>query len=358
MNIKLHERKMMAYSEFRLHKGIFLYLPPWLLLLGTIGNVLSVVTLLRRSMRKTSTYNLLVVVATGDTLVLSVGLLRRWLSEVTGKDVRDQNDFTCKMISLTGYTVSLSSVWILIVVTAERYYITVHSLRAVVCSTRKQSFKIIALILLLMLLLNSHFLATTQIGYYEIDDDKILTCSSSEGYEYFVEHVWPWIDAMLYCFVPFFVISLLNGLIIKEIVESRRRRAELLQHQILSYNVMNENSTRLTLMLLCVTFIFLLCTLPMMATMIYASYTSLDDVNLEKTAKFTLARTCSEMLMYAHHSINFYVYLLSGSRFREELRKLMFCNNTNPQGTRATVQMNCGAVSPERVQLAAIITDE
>ena len=65
---------MMEYRDYYLHKVLLLYVPPVLLIIGTIGNVLSFCVLMRRAMRRTSTYNYLAILALTDTLVLFVGL--------------------------------------------------------------------------------------------------------------------------------------------------------------------------------------------------------------------------------------------------------------------------------------------
>ena len=48
------------------------------------------------------------------------GLFRLWISELTGTDIRDLNDASCKMINIVGYSASDLSVWLIIAVTFER----------------------------------------------------------------------------------------------------------------------------------------------------------------------------------------------------------------------------------------------
>lgn len=52
-------------------------------------------------------------------------------------------------------------------------------------------------------------------------------CRGAEGYENLVAEVWPWVDAALYAFVPFFVILLLNSLIIYHLRAARHLRVQL-----------------------------------------------------------------------------------------------------------------------------------
>ena len=73
---KSHEEQLLDYTEYQIRKVLLLYIPPLLLIIGTIGNMLTFCVLLRKAMRRTSTYNYLAVLSFTDMLVLYVELLR------------------------------------------------------------------------------------------------------------------------------------------------------------------------------------------------------------------------------------------------------------------------------------------
>ncbi|ELT88866.1 hypothetical protein CAPTEDRAFT_190678 [Capitella teleta] len=118
---KGYEEEMMQFEAFRLHKNLLLFIPPIMLIIGTIGNVLNFIILTRKSMRRLSTYTYLAVLSMTDILVLYIGLLRLWVGALTGKDVRDHAVWICKTINVLGYTVSDYSVWLIIAMTVERW---------------------------------------------------------------------------------------------------------------------------------------------------------------------------------------------------------------------------------------------
>ena len=127
--ILLALQSVTQFGAFHAHKLLLLYVPPVLIILGTFGNIFSFLILRSRAMLKFSTYFYLMVMALADTLVLYVGLLRLWVGELTGRDLRDRADWVCKLTNVLGYTVSDFAVWLIIVVTVERFLVVCYPFR-------------------------------------------------------------------------------------------------------------------------------------------------------------------------------------------------------------------------------------
>ena len=71
---------------------LWIYLAPLLFLLGSVGNVLSLIVLCHKNMRQTSTYVYLGALAVFDQLVLLSGLLRFWMEKLLGWPVEVRVD--------------------------------------------------------------------------------------------------------------------------------------------------------------------------------------------------------------------------------------------------------------------------
>ncbi|ELT88865.1 hypothetical protein CAPTEDRAFT_99172, partial [Capitella teleta] len=151
----------MQYEAYRAHKSLIVYVPPFMLVIGSIGNLLSFIIMARKGMRKLSTYNYLAVLAITDTLVLYVGLLRIWVAEIAGRDMRDHAVWICKTINVLGYTVSDYSVWLIIAMTVERWIAVCMPLKAPSMCNRRKAGAAIVCIFVLLLSLNLHFFWTT-----------------------------------------------------------------------------------------------------------------------------------------------------------------------------------------------------
>uniref|UniRef100_A0A8W8KE29 G-protein coupled receptors family 1 profile domain-containing protein n=1 Tax=Magallana gigas TaxID=29159 RepID=A0A8W8KE29_MAGGI len=168
---------------YKLKQNLILYVSPVLLVFGIIGNLLSFIVLNGQT-KKMSTYSYLSALAIMDLAVLIVGLLRLWVAEITGSSINDVSDVTCKLVQFLGYVCSDSSVWLIVTVTTERY-----------------------------------------IAY----KPSRTECEASPSFELLVNNIWPWVDAVIYSFLPFVIIGILNCFIIRKISQAAKRRKGFLQ---------------------------------------------------------------------------------------------------------------------------------
>jgi hypothetical protein len=168
-------------------------------------------------------------------------------------------------------------------------------------------------------------------------------------YTNLVEVLWPWVDAGIYSFVPFLVIMILNSFIIINIISAQQTRFVLRQQTSLQAgkHVQNQNrkqaesSKRITVMLLLVSFTFLITTLPMNLVLIFTSFSNERDNDDDKVfAKWKLVSSCTEMLMYVNHCINFFLYCITGKKFRDQFKRLILrsCMSTFSEIVRGSSQ--------------------
>ena len=92
----------------------------------------------------------------------------------------------------------------------------------------------------------------------------------------------------------------------------------------------SDSNIRLTVMLLTVSFTFLITTLPMNVSIIASAFWNRQSDDLARMSKFQLVFTVAEMLMYLNHSVNFFLYCATGQKFRSEMVR-MVCGKQRPQ---------------------------
>ena len=150
---------MRNFTELPFYKSsviIWKVVPPMLILLGTIGNILSILVLTRRSLRKSTTSLFLTVLACSDLLVLYSGLLRQWVLYVFETDVRHVCEVGCKLNIWLVYSSLDFSAWILMAVTIERVISVWLPHRVRTICTKKSAVVSLVGIGAFILTLNSH----------------------------------------------------------------------------------------------------------------------------------------------------------------------------------------------------------
>lgn len=82
--------------------------------------------------------------------------------------------------------------------------------------------------------------------------------------------------------------------------------------------------SQLTLMLITVSVVFILCSTPMSAYIIGQPFWEKSAETNQEYAVIRLWWTIVNMLAYLNNSLNFVLYFLSGSKFRQQV-KMFFC---------------------------------
>ena len=320
-----------------------LYVPPCLLIIGTLGNILSFLILIRK---RASTYLYLAVLAVLDILVLYVGLMRLWIAEFT-VDLQNTSNWLCKAVNYLGYVSSDCSVWIIIAVTFERFVAVCLPLKAPQICKRARAKIIISVCILSICTLNCPMIWAVELQTTEQSGSNLVSCRAMEGYETLINRVWPWVDAAVYSIIPFLLLTCLNSLIIRACISALKRRRFLqigssfegsfrrdsrqnedkhfIKRSMSSHQ--NMEKKRLVVTLLAVSFTFLITALPMnilqILTAFYGVKKDIDPVSYAfQFAEFTLVRTVVELLMYVNHTVNFFYYCINGRKFRRELKTL------------------------------------
>jgi hypothetical protein len=99
----------MTLWQYKRGTAILQYAPPFLIVMATVGNILSVIVLQHPTFRKSSTSFILSALAIVDLLIVHTGLMRQWLIYQFNIDVRLFSSFSCKFHIFLVYCVPMVS---------------------------------------------------------------------------------------------------------------------------------------------------------------------------------------------------------------------------------------------------------
>lgn len=327
------------YSEYHVAMYLWKICPPVLLLLGTFGNSLSILVLRRPAIRKSGCSICFTALAYIDLIVLYTGLLRQWILHTFNFDVRTTSSESCKIHTWILYSSLDLSAWILIAVTIERVLIVWFPNKVKSACPQKTAIKTSFAIALFLLLVNSHILYGFVLD--ETQNSKSTfkkQCSSvSESYGKFWRSTWPFIDLLVFCIIPFSVLLVGNFLIFVKVLLSRRRinRHKTTNSGKQKQKQRDSNFSSMTIIIVTVNSVFLLCNFPIGIFMVaYPSWRF--ETCGRKHAKLELFWCVVNICMYMNNSVNFLLYILSGRKFRNELKD-MFRRNSRYHVTSALI---------------------
>lgn len=287
-----------------------IYFTPLLLFAGTFGNLLSLVVFSRQKFRQSPTAFYFRVLAIADTLVLYVGLWPNWLRDAFDVHVFPITDAACGALVYLKYLLSDCAVWVLVLMTVERYIdvIRPHTAQRLFTWRRLWASVLLTILTLAVVNLPSAWIAIAA------QDRTIHPCAVGNHQLGYL--IWPCVDLALYCLLPFLIMLTCNVAIIRNIVN--------MQHACGRHGNRHDETTTLTIMLLTVTFGFLLLTSP------FAVY-AITVYHFQTVAPraYLLFYFIASYLRYVNHVINFPLYCLSGKIFRKELKQ-MCCGGNDP----------------------------
>ena len=308
---------MDQYWPYRVYRAVFIYVPPVLIILGTVGNVLSMLVLLSRQMRASGVNLILTVLAMADLSIIYSSLLRIWILFISGfaVDLRAFNIHVCRLhMFITHLSVELSPMT-LALMTIERAISVCAPLRAREWCSRGNTIKALAGMVTILAGINI-------INFVSVTLDTKL---ASVGHRCFFSHgigpTYYLIVGAFESYIPFTVIFIGNGLIIYKLATAEKQRASNM-----AANEGGSNARNTSVMLVTISLFFLITNVPFS---IYANgstrYWPLTSPDLGKRAQSLLAYSIVFQLSLLNNCFNFVCYCVFGKAFRKAFATVVLC---------------------------------
>ena len=288
-------------------RNIWIYAAPFLIILGTIGNILSGKVMLGKRLRKYTTSVYLIGLAVVDTCILYSNMPWRWINAVFNINVINLSVAYCKIgIFITYYMIDLH-VWLLVCVNIERFTAVFLPTKAKRWFTKRRVLIQMTIVASVLFVVNSHIFWTQTL----LDYGSGYVCVEHPDFATFRLQVYGWLDLVLASILPFGIMFLSSiAICVKLYMQSK-----------ISGGSSNKTTT-LSIMLITVCLVFILCTLPV--TIFLAD----TDYFLHRYGccfSWNVIWPLVSVLMYTNNAINFLLYSISGPRFRDELRRMFPC---------------------------------
>ena len=289
-------------------RNIWIYASPVLIILGTIGNILSGKVMLGKRLRRYTTSVYLIGLAVVDTCILYSNMPWRWINAVFNINVLNLSVAYCKIgIFITYYTIDLQ-VWLLVCVNMERFTAVFLPTKAKRWFTKRTALIQMTIVASVLFVVNSHIFWTQTL----LDYGSGYVCVEHPDFATFRLQVYGWIDLVLASVLPFSVMFLSSiAISVKLYMQSK-----------IGGGSGGNKTTTISIMLITVCLVFILCTLPV--TIFLAD----SDYFLHRYGccfTWHIIWPLLSILMYTNNAINFLLYSISGPRFRDELRRMFPC---------------------------------
>ena len=282
-------------------------------IIGIVTNIFNIMVYMHPSMRKMSTVAFLTAMAFADiavTIFMTFRIWVEWMPELFPHDLFF-NDTFCQIVNFCGHASRDISNWLVAFITIERMILIVMPLKArQICTV----FRARVLVLVLVLI--------QSISYIPV----VFNTSAV-----FVNRwlCWTYPDESFFSrtIITVFIISsfVIPGvLILNVILGILVCSAQKIQS---SQDDHLEQTRRLTRMLLSIGIFFSITEMPLFcAVLIYRYY--------GRTPSTRIFTSTAYLFSGINHASNFFIFVLSGERFRDVFLEIMRCGKTNKEGDR------------------------
>ena len=347
-------RKLSDYMATKVGKAINRYAQPVIFTVGVVGNMISMLVMFQRHNRQTSFGIYFGVLALSDTLVLGTSTAF-WLERIfSSSPLRDVN---CRIHGYLVNSLQMNGFFLILSLTFDRLMAVRFPLNVVSWCNARRAKLVSGVILIVALVVNIPF------SIYHHVKNKTVCAMGTPGSV--LSFVFPWIAVVVGFVVPFVSLTSMNAVIIMAIRNRRRHMARYAperprdtaetiemsesgtgsnqdppqnQSGTGSNQDPQQNQSRDTkqqshpkpmtsrdrnaiVTLLLVSFTFLLLSSPHFVKVALFSVTN-GTSTLSRQADYSLLFQVSRKLYFTNNACNFFLYCLSGTKFRNDVARL------------------------------------
>jgi hypothetical protein len=303
--------------------------PPIIITIGIIGNILSFLVLRKRKYAKQSTYVYFRALTFFDSFTLLVYSFQRYLLRLSPDVFWKNGDIFCKEFIFVAYLTMSVSHWTLVLMTVDRFIAVAFPLKWTdLCTPRRSTKYIIAMAIITVLFHAQQFLRKAHPEANVLKDkcpfDYVIVTPD-------YELAFMYMFVVLVFYIPFFSLLILNVLIVYN-VRKRGKEKEKLWRSVSAHDLSTtlrrlrrgRQDRQITVMLLLVTTVFTIAVTPYTLDHFFWDVIKrhLEDqepfLRELRHVSYEIALTC----FMINPAANFYLYCLGCNQFRKDLKSV------------------------------------
>ncbi|CAF0824254.1 unnamed protein product [Didymodactylos carnosus] len=303
-------------------------------IIGTLGNCLSILVLLRQNLRRHVTMRYLIAVSVADTVSLygwNLNNFYKFTINPRQDNLEEISIFHCRAVSFMSFVGLQLSSWCLTAVSLDRC-LSLYSMawKHSFGKLSRTVYNILALTIL-CLLLNCHILFKNgyRVNNPSCTQDCVICYKTPTDSTYIFPN-WERVHLIVYNLFPFIIMSACNTYIIYVTINSSRIKTKSRRSQ--------NQLRQITVMLISVTFAFILLTLPTCVYFVFFRHHMSGEPRLYRY----MLQIILVSIQFTSHAVNFFLYCFTATNFRHELFavvKLICHKQTTNIQTQTTLRM-------------------
>lgn len=300
--------------------GIDVYYPPILIIVGVACNVLVLLVMRTRYFRYQPSSVYMIGGAVNDIFSLLISMTTHWFHVTFDLYSREKTRYLCKFLDFYGWGNCDLGILIATAMTIDRAIAIKFPLKKNNLNTFSRAKLALVTVSVITVAKEFHFF----IGSDMVEEDRSeRLCDvfpASETYKFFWKNIWPWLHLsfLVICFILMFVS---NIILIRSIWLSSHREilnsVEKLQFDRSSVRG-NKQVQTITPMLIGESIVLLVLTFPFSVQLFVFGY----DSSFYQTTTTHFVFSLTFYMLYTNKCVNFFVYLVTGHRFRLGLKEL------------------------------------
>ena len=305
------------YTSYQIAMYINKFYFPILVPIGLVGNTLSFLVMIKPSNRRLSTCVYMAAISVNDNLMMCMAF-HDWLVSVP--KTHPWHLWECKMSAYLTMFCLQNSTYQVLTMTIDKYIVIKWPHKASVLSTPRRA-KMVALGI------------CTYSLVYNIKHLITFTTFNGECMAYnregLVNAIFSWMGFIFTGVIPISLLAYMNSVILRTVRKSGNiftNGGDSLEFSKVRKKTMKSAENQLTIMLLLVTMLFLVLLIPTYIRYLYLTF--VDSSTPRGYANIVLFSQVTYKLYTTSNGINFFLYCISGKRFRNDIKELVSCGKS------------------------------